>query len=559
MNQGRVWRLDSSAQTLVFASRDGEETPECLYWGAPLPAGEDLETLAFSQRRAAPVALFDSHAPLSICPEERRGWLGRPGLIATTLDGRPLSPRFSIADVESSPNSLVFGLQCADSGTRLRIGFALDADTDMITATAELTGGEAGIRLGWLTVCALPVPDHVEAIVDFSGRWIGEFQLQQTPWTLGTHQRESREGRTGHAHFPGVILPGRNSGNGFGEVYALHLGWSGGHRSFAEELSDGRRQVQVGAFLRPGEISLEEGETHTTPPLFAAFSAGGINGTMDAFHRHARARIVGFPDPARPRPVHYHCWEAVYFNHDVAILKDIAGKAAALGAERFVLDDGWFPGRADDTAGLGDWVVDVGKFPNGLGPLIDHVESLGMRFGLWVEPEMINVDSDLHRYHPDWVLGGDAQDQPSGRQQYVLDLSRPEVTDHLFTRIDDLLSAYRIDYLKWDHNRPLIGGSGAQTHAFYGLIDRLRAAHPDVEIESCASGGGRTDFGVLKRTHRVWLSDSNDALVRLGMQHNAVLFLPPEITGSHVGPRVCHTSGRTLPMSFRAWVAAQRH
>ena len=180
-----------------------------------------------------------------------------------------------------------------------------------------------------------------------------------------------------------------------------------------------------------------------------------------------------------------------------------------------------------------------------------------MTFGLWFEPEMVNPDSDLFRAHPDWMLG--PVDQVTGRNQMVLNLALPQVRDYLFDAIDAVLREYPIDYIKWDHNRLLPLVDADQTRGTWALLDRLRAAHPGVEIESCASGGGRIDAGILARTHRVWLSDSNDALERLRMQHDAALFLPSAITGSHVGPRKSHTSGRILPMAFRAWVAAQRH
>ncbi len=255
--------------------------------------------------------------------------------------------------------------------------------------------------------------------------------------------------------------------------------------------------------------------------------------------------------------MHYNCWEAVYFDHKLPVLKDIADRAAALGAERFVLDDGWFGNRDDDTRSLSDWTVDPRKYPDGLHPLIAHVHGLGMTFGIWFEPEMINEDSDIHRAHPDWVLG--SEDQTLGRQQKALNMAKPEVRDYLYGRMSAILRDHAIDYIKWDHNRVLPMPDASQTRGSYALIDRLRADFPDVEIESCASGGGRIDFGILQRTQRVWLSDSNDALERLRIQHDAALFLPLSVTGSHVGPRHCHTSGRTLDITFRAWVAAQRH
>ena len=199
----------------------------------------------------------------------------------------------------------------------------------------------------------------------------------------------------------------------------------------------------------------------------------------------------------RPCLVHFNTWEAIYFDHDEARLRELADLAASVGVERFVLDDGWFRNRIDDRRGLGDWTPDPIKYPDGLGPLIAHVRNLGMSFGLWVEPEMANADSDLLRSHPDWIIGEPGRDQPLGRGQYVLDLSRPEVAENIFQQLDVLLRDNAIDYLKWDMNRdlthPVSGGRWTvhrQTLAVYRLIDRVRAAHPKIQIESCASGSG---------------------------------------------------------------------
>jgi alpha-galactosidase len=322
----------------------------------------------------------------------------------------------------------------------------------------------------------------------------------------------------------------------------------------AEELPDGRRQVQFG---NATDSELTAGLYFETAKLYAVFSDHGLNGCAVAFQRHLRDHIVTFPQSAQPRPVHYNCWEAIYFDHDIPILQDIASQAKALGAERFVLDDGWFGQRDDDTSSLGDWQIDPRKYPDGLGPIVDHVIALGMQFGLWFEPEMVNPDSALYRAHPDWALG--PKDQLLGRQQMVLNMALPQVGDYLFDSIGALLHDYDISYIKWDHNRNLPISDAAQTRSSYALLARLRAAFPHVEIETCASGGGRIDFGILQHTQRVWLSDSNDALERSRIQHGAALFLPSAVTGSHVGPRLCHTSGRTFDMQYRAWVAAQRH
>ena len=406
----------------------------------------------------------------------------------------------------------------------------------------------------WLAAPVVPAPQNGEDIIDFSGRWCGEFQLNRTKWSPGIRYRENRTGRTGHEHFPGLILPCHGATNTSGHAYAFHYGWSGGHRMIAEELPDGRRQIQFG---HASQIEIEPKMKFESGPLYSTFSDNGINGCAVAFQRHARDQIVSWPKPEHPRPVHYNCWEAVYFNHDLEELKDIAKRASTLGAERFVLDDGWFGSRDDDTQALSDWEVDLRKYPTGLTPLIEYVHSLGMGFGIWFEPEMINPNSDVYRAHPEWALGN--EDQILGRHQMVLNMALPEVRSYLFERISTILSDNAIDYIKWDHNRVLPMPDAAQTRGSYALLDELRQTFSEVEIESCASGGGRIDFGILKRTQRVWLSDSNDALERLLMQHNAAIFLPSAVTGSHVGPRKCHTSGRELDIRFRAWVAAQRH
>jgi len=548
----QCWRLDSFVQTLVLASSDAR-LPVVVYWGAPLPKGCDLDAIAEAEARDITGGMLDANPPLSICPEADRGFPGQPGLNLRDAGGRVLRPRLRLSGVEEGRDALTVTCEDADAGLRHVARFAIDPDTHVLTLSSEIDS-DAPIIVDWLAAPVLPAPQLSDEMIDVSGRWIGEFQLQRTPWSAGIRMREARTGRSGHEHFPGLIVPGRGTTNTAGEVYAFHYGWSGGHRMVAEELPDGRRQVQFG---HAGATELGPVTRAATAPLLVTFSRNGLNGCATAFQRHIRDRIVQWPDAERPRPVHYNCWEAIYFDHDVATLKEIATRAAALGAERFVLDDGWFGKRGDDTSSLGDWWIDARKFPDGLTPLIDHVHDLNMSFGIWFEPEMINTDSDTFRAHPDWAMG--PQDQIEGRQQRVLDLANPEVRDYLFDHIGAVLDDHVIDYIKWDHNRLLPYPDAAQTHGIYDLLDRLRAAFPDVEIESCASGGGRIDAGILARTQRVWLSDSNDARERLRIQHDAALFFPAAITGSHVGPRHCHTSGRVLPMSMRAWVAAQRH
>ncbi|GAB1477486.1 alpha-galactosidase [Paracoccaceae bacterium] len=542
------WRIDAPGQSIALAA--GDSLPRVIWWGPTLPEGEDLAELARAQTSDLTGGMLDRLPELTLCPLPAADWQGQPGLVLAEADGRPLSPRLQFLRAEEGPGLL----RLSSGGDGLTLTHSFRAHSTGVIALQTLLEADRPVRLHWLAAPVLPLPQADEEIIDFSGKWLGELQMTRNSWTPGIRLREARTGRSGQEHPPWALFPGPGCSFTQGAARGLHYAWSGGHRMMAEELPDGRRQVQFG---HAAGAHLSPDQRFESAEMLAVVSDCGLNGLAISFQRDLRDRVVTWPAPARPRPVHYNCWEAVYFDHDLATLSDIATRAAALGAERFVLDDGWFGRRDDDTSSLGDWQVDRRKWPEGLHPLIRHVESLGMRFGLWVEPEMVNADSDLARAHPDWVLG--PADQTTGRNQLVLDLGRAEVRDHLFAALDALLAAHRIDYLKWDHNRLLPLVDAAQTDGVYALLDRLRAAHPGVEIESCASGGGRIDAGILARTQRVWLSDCIDPTERLRIQADAALLLPAAVTGSHVGAAKAHTTGRVQPISFRARVAALRH
>ncbi|MEM0905911.1 MAG: alpha-galactosidase [Pseudomonadota bacterium] len=553
-------RIDGKGVTLVLAQRENQ-LPEPIHFGAPLPPGEDLLALSSMARRSLSGGALDTLAPLSLLPEEGRSTTGRPGLCVCAPDGGGWLTAFHVTTIDQTPQSITIAAEDAGLALRLELSF----EGAVLTARTHLTNKSDTPRLlSQLSAPALPIFEHARRLVTFTGRWIGEFHEVARPIEPGEIVVEARTGRTSHEHPPYALAEMAGTTANLGEVLAFHLGWSGGHTMACEELADGRRQIQFGALYRPGEIILEPGDSITTPTLHAAYSNCGRSGIAQAFHAHVRS-FIGHQ--ARPRPVTYNSWEAVYFNHDLASLKGLAEQAASLGAERFVLDDGWFGTRDDDTTSLGDWTVDPRKWPDGLGPLIDVVLGLNMEFGLWIEPEMVSPDSVFLREHPHWLLADPDRPPLLGRNQLVLDLGRADVRDALFDTIDKLLSSHPIGYVKWDHNRVLSAPSGGDgragvvrhTEGFYALLDRLVAAHPNVEFESCASGGGRIDYGVLQRAGRVWLSDSNDAVERMRMQHTAALFVPPEVIGSHVGPRNSHTSGRVLSMAARAATAASRH
>jgi alpha-galactosidase len=358
-------------------------------------------------------------------------------------------------------------------------------------------------------------------------------------------------------------------GNGAPQLHAVHLGCSGNHVIAIDPTDDGRALIHAGELFEPGEVILKPGETYVSPIAYAAneFNADDYD-LWPKFHATVRDQVLRWPGgKMRPRPVTLNTWEGVYFDHKLDNIKAMATAAAKLGIERFVLDDGWFGRRDDDTSSLGDWFIDKRKYPDGLGSLVDHVTSLGMEFGIWLEPEMVNRNSDLYRKHPDWILQVKGQPLLEARHQMVLDLTRKDVGDYLFKCVDDLLKAYKIAYIKWDMNRDLTHAGDAegraatsrQTRAVYALWDRIRKTHPDVEIETCASGGGRADYGALQHTHRVWISDCTDALERLSIQQGARRFLPPEIMGCHIAASPNHQTHRRHTLSFRAIVAFFGH
>jgi alpha-galactosidase len=540
---------------------DARELPSVVHWGAPLGelSEEDLVTLADGMVSPISMNAPGVAVPISLLPSARAGYPGRPGLRGHR-SGVDWLPALTLVSVKQFGTAATFEL----AGTvRVLSTVELSPSGVLRIRHAVTNGGDEPYVVDGVEV-ALPVPAQATELMDFTGRWIREKHPQRRPFGMGSWVRESRRGRTGHDATPALLAGTEGFGSRTGEVWAVHVAWSGNHVTYAERVHEGRGVLGGGELLTSGEAILRPGETYESPWLYAVYSASGVDGVSAAFHTWMRARDS---HPVRPRPVVLNTWEAVYFDHDLTRLQGLADVAARVGVERFVLDDGWFRHRRDDTAGLGDWYVDEGVWPAGLTPLIKHVTSLGMEFGIWVEPEMVNPDSDLYRAHPDWVLApGDGTLPPPSRQQQVLDLANQDAFAYILDRLDELLRENDIAFLKWDHNRDLIAaghgthpGVRAQTLAAYRLFDELRTRHPAVEIESCSSGGGRTDLEILARTDRVWASDCNDALERQTIQRWTALLLPLELIGAHVGPPHSHTTGRTQDLPFRVATALFGH
>ena len=549
--------------------------PEIIHWGAALDAN-DGETLAAMTTRPLTHGSLDVVPPLQIVPQHSLGSLARPGVAGHRPGGRDWAPRFVSCEVTSSANALT--TTSHDRVAQLSLETTLEiSSSGALHVSASITNeGDSRYLLDALTV-SLPMPSHAHDIVTYSGRWSREASIHRHSLTHGAWSSENRTGRTSHEYPPTMWWCTTNAHEWAGEVWGCHLAWSGNHATWAEVLPDGRRYVQLGELLLPGELCLQPGERYTTPVAIGVYSSSGFTPASWIMHRSIRTPLgsrraddgdaASWPEvavsPPKIRKVLLNTWEATYFDHDTEKLKALAESAAEMGIERFVLDDGWFGSRRNDRAGLGDWVVSAEVYPNGLGPLIAHVRSLGMDFGIWVEPEMANLQSMVVRDHPDWVLHAIGYEPVQARHQVVLDLTNEAAFAHVHGHLHRLLSDHDIAFVKWDMNRPLIHASSTdgapavrrQTRAFYRLLDQLRAEHPHVEFESCASGGGRIDHAVLSRAVRVWTSDCNDPLDRQYIQRGVGMWVPNEMLGMHVGARRSHTTGRSSRMEFRAITA----
>lgn len=557
--------LRGGGSSLLVAPVDG--VPVVHHWGADLGelTTEDAAAACAVLGRTVNHSSLDTPRLQPLLPDTATGWTGTPGLAGHRVGGTgpAVTPSFRRWHLEPADGSgLVARAEDVEAGLTVAALLTLD-ETGVLSLRWSVTNtGEGDFHLASL-VASLPLAAPAREVLDLSGRWTRERAPQRMPLNLGSWRREGRHGRTGHD--APLLLAAGTPGFGFrrGEVWAVHVAWSGDQVSFAERTPEGFAALGGGELLSPGEMVLAPGERYDAPTVVGVWSDEGLDGLSDRLHAHVRAMPhLG----ARERPVVLNTWEAVYFDHDLDTLRRLADAAAEVGVERFVLDDGWFQGRTDDHRSLGDWTVDTERWPDGLHPLVEHVHSRGMQFGLWVEPEMVNEDSATARANPDWILRGRGALPLTWRHQQVLDLQHPGAYAHVREALLALLAEYPITFLKWDHNRDVLdaghGGRPAvhgQTAALYRLLDELLAAHPGLEIETCASGGGRVDLGILARTHRLWASDTNDALERLDIQRWTQLLVPPELVGQHVGPPTAHTTGRTHRLHFRAASALLGH
>jgi len=461
-------------------------------------------------------------------------------------------------------------LEDPEARLRLHLDYSVFEESNLITRSlrVENRGGESVI-LHKIMSFNLDFTTSRFDVITLEGHWIREKQIQRLPLGKGKFSLGSSRLASGADHNPFLALAEPGTDEDQGNCYGFSLVYSGNHLGQVEVNAFDLCRVQMG--INPFDFAwtLGSGEIFQTPEAVMTFSHRGLNGMSRNFHKGINENLIPPYWQYRERPLLFNSWEAMYFKFDQAKLLKLARAGKSLGMELFVLDDGWFKGRNDDTTSLGDWRADTKKLPGGLGGLAKKIRALGLDFGIWVEPEMVSPDSDLYRAHPEWAIRLPRRTPSLGRNQLILDLSNPEVTDYLFDEIDRVIRESGAAYVKWDMNRSVSDLHSAslaperqkeQSHrhylGLYGLLERLTTAHPEVLFESCASGGNRYDLGMLYYMPQTWASDNTDPGERAHIQYGSSLLYPPSTLGAHVGSNPSHQVLRSNGIESRFNIAA---
>ena len=555
--------LSQSRSSIIF--EEGDETLSIVHWG------KKIAPLDINAEKALSAAVHKPHfhGGLDVAPrnlvlrEHSRGFIGHPSLRGHRA-GTAASNRFILQSTSQKDQSLTAIFFDAIAQLEVELTYSL-TPSDVLLIDGKVTNKGTSDYFLEHFLYWLPLAEQADQVLDFFGHWTKERQPQRRDIAYGLTSREGFEGRSGHDYT--ITQIALNSSTNFrgGQAWSLAMAWSGNNIHHVERLIDGSKAIGAGEYLLPGEVILKAGESYIAPRAVASFSDSGLDGLTQNHYDWIRSR-TNHITKVRPRPLTLNMWEAVYFNHSFEGIKKIVDKAAEIGVERVVLDDGWFGSRRNDRLGLGDWIVSKDVWPDGLQPIIKYINDKGIEFGLWFEGEMVNADSDLYRAHPDWILQEPGRIPVEGRWQQVLDITKEGAYNHVLNQVDAVLTENNIAYIKWDHNRhlsdPISDGRPAvrkQTEALYRLFDELKRRHPGLEIESCASGGGRVDLGMIEHADRFWTSDQNDPLERQQIQRWSAMVIPPEFLGTHVGPTVGHQMHRSHDISFRALNALFGH
>jgi alpha-galactosidase len=564
----KQWFLQTDHATYVVGVNERGELQN-VYWGAKLTHPADLAPAQSSPEWAS----FDGSETTT--NTEYPGWGGRmyaePSLKVTLADGvRDLLLKYQDQKMEGDTLELV--LKDIKYDLVVTLTYRVYPAEDIVRKSSRVenrTGQIITIESAQSGVWYVP-HDQRYRLTYLAGRWAGEDQIQQDMVRQGTTVLESRRGNTSHQMNPWFALDENGTADqDHGNVWFGALAWSGNWKIVVEETPV--HQVRVTGGFNDFDFSypLKPGEKLETPAYYGGFSNEGFGGASRCLHRLELNEILPDHESPHVRPVLYNSWEATEFAVNETGQKALAEKAAKVGVDRFVMDDGWFGARNNDRAGLGDWIVNRQKFPNGLQPLIQYVNGLGMDFGLWFEPEMVNPDSDLYRKHPDWAMHFPDRPRTEARRQLVLNMARDDVKEYIFRAMDKMLTENNIKFIKWDMNRHFSEPGWPEVpiaeqkelwvkyvHNVYEIMDRLRAKHPGLEIESCSGGGGRVDLGVLRRVDEVWTSDNTEAFDRLKIQEGFTYAYSPKTMMAWVTD-VPNMNGRSTPLRYRFLVAMQ--
>lgn len=531
-----------------------DDAPRALHWGAVLSPEQAASLCATPPAMASS---FHGHDAGEELATETGARYDTPSL-QVRFPGGVRGVAWQYLGHEIDGGHLVIRFRDAAEPFELDLHYRVHDDSDAIDRwTCVRTGVPVTLtRCDSAAWTLPPLPGY--RLSHVAGGWAAEHGLRRTELLTGESTLTSRRGLTSHQANPWFMIDAGDASEAHGEVWSGALAWSGSWRITLNRTQTGRVSVTGGAGHEGLTWRLDPGAEWRTPVFTGLHSTTGYGGASRAWHDHIVRHVL--PNPEELRPVVYNSWEAVAFDVNEKSQRELAGLAARVGAELFVMDDAWFGGRTSDRAGLGDWWPNAERFPNGLNPLIDEVHGLGMRFGLWVEPEMVNPDSDLYRAHPDWVFHMPGRDRTELRNQLVLNFALPEVAAWAHGWLDKLLGEHAIDFLKWDFNRTLteVGADQAwldHVEAVYALIDRLRADHPGVRIEACAGGGGRTDLGMMGRTDQVWVSDNTDGHDRIAIQRGFTQIYPARAMSAWVTDSPNPVTGRSTPLAFRFHVA----
>ena len=487
------------------------------------------------------------------------------------LKGKPILKGLPATYTESEEEAETLKVILKDSltGAKLTLLYTIFSKGSAIARSAHICNeGEKVLHLQNMMSLSIDLPDKDYVWMQLSGAWSRERYIKNRVLEQGITAIDSMRGNSSHEHNPFMVLKRPDAGEMSGEVIGFSLVYSGNFRIQAEVDTHDVTRITVGINPDRFDWKLEPGEEFQTPEAVMVYSDAGLNKMSHTFHQLYAKRLARGYWRDRPRPILNNNWEATYFNFTENRLVQIASKAKECGVELFVLDDGWFGQRNDDHAGLGDWVANPERLPNGIKGLAERIEAMGIKFGLWFEPEMTNKDSDLYRAHPDWILQTPGRNTSHGRYQYVLDFSRKEVVDHIYKMMAKILSEAKVSYIKWDMNRSITecysatlpaDRQGEVFHRYilgvYDLYERLTSEFSKVLFESCSSGGGRFDPGMLYYAPQGWTSDDSDAIERLKIQYGTSMCYPVSSIGSHVSVIPNHQVFRKTPLHTRANVA----